>query len=196
MNKGGLRLEGDAARRGLRPLLHQDPLAPHLQLDPRIPHPAVIRPHHGEVQSLRPDSGRRSRLLRDGARRRVLPQRGNAQRSPGAGVGTAPARRLGVGVDPAANLWKYFNGKLDKRVRLVFRNPGTQKTNEVAVKPISASAENALLRAMTCADHDPAQAGQHLQDLTQAPAIEGLLATTRVLASALRDSGRELRVEA
>ncbi len=51
----------------------------------------------------------------------------------------------GTPVDPAVNIWKYFNGKIDKRVKLSFRNPKTQKTAEVAVKPISAGAENGLL---------------------------------------------------
>lgn len=51
----------------------------------------------------------------------------------------------GTPVDPAVNLWKYFNGKIDRRVKLSFRNPKTGKTAEAAVKPISAGAENGLL---------------------------------------------------
>jgi tricorn protease len=50
----------------------------------------------------------------------------------------------GEAFNPAVNFWKFFNGKVDKRVKLVFRNPKTQKTAEVAVKPIIAGAENGL----------------------------------------------------
>jgi len=51
----------------------------------------------------------------------------------------------GMAVDPARNFWTYFNGKIDKRVRLTLRNPKTQKTTDVDVKPIAAGAENGLL---------------------------------------------------
>jgi tricorn protease len=51
----------------------------------------------------------------------------------------------GTPVDPTVNLWKIFNGKIDKRVKLSFRNPQSQKTAEVVVKPISSGAENGLL---------------------------------------------------
>ncbi len=50
----------------------------------------------------------------------------------------------GVVLDPAVNFWKYFNGKVDKRATLVFRNPQTQKTAAATVKPIAAGAENGL----------------------------------------------------
>jgi hypothetical protein len=61
--------------------------------------------------------------------------------------------------------------------------------------PRMTPAENSLLRAMACAAQDPAQAGEHLRELTDAPAIEGLLATTRVLASAFVDPGRVLSLD-
>ncbi len=51
----------------------------------------------------------------------------------------------GTPLDPTVNLWKIFNGKIDKRVKLSFRNPQSQKTAEVVVKPISSGAENGLL---------------------------------------------------
>ena len=51
----------------------------------------------------------------------------------------------GATVNPSINIWKYFNGKIDKRVTLSFRNPKSQKTAEVTVKPVSSAAENALL---------------------------------------------------
>jgi tricorn protease len=50
----------------------------------------------------------------------------------------------GVALDPAASFWKPFNGKIDKRVKLVFRGAKTGKTVEVAVKPVAAGAENGL----------------------------------------------------
>lgn len=61
--------------------------------------------------------------------------------------------------------------------------------------PRMTAAENALLRALASAAQDPGLASQHLRELTKAPAIEGLLATTRALAGALQDSGRLLRIE-
>jgi tricorn protease len=51
----------------------------------------------------------------------------------------------GAAVDPAKNLWAYFNGKLDKRLVLKFRNPKTQKTADVAIKAIASGEENRLL---------------------------------------------------
>jgi len=50
----------------------------------------------------------------------------------------------GAAVDPARNLWTYFNGKLGKRLRLTFRNPTTQKTANIEVKAITAGEENQL----------------------------------------------------
>jgi tricorn protease len=51
----------------------------------------------------------------------------------------------GKPVDPAVNLWRSFNGKLEKKAVLTFRDPKTQKTREVAVKPVAAREENRLL---------------------------------------------------
>jgi tricorn protease len=51
----------------------------------------------------------------------------------------------GIPVAPDKNLWMLFNGKIDKRVRLTFRDPKTGKTSDVDVKPIAAGAENGLL---------------------------------------------------
>jgi tricorn protease len=48
-------------------------------------------------------------------------------------------------VDPGRNIWTYFNGKLEKRLKLEFKNPKTQKTAEVSIKPISSGEENRLL---------------------------------------------------
>lgn len=106
--------------------------------------------------------------------------------------------------DASASLLMFEHFGLHFRKPLVLLRALLMEVSQTTRQPIQIApccaprmtpAENALLRAMTCADHDPAQAGQHLQDLTQAPTIAGLLATTRVLASALRDSGRELKIE-
>jgi tricorn protease len=51
----------------------------------------------------------------------------------------------GVPLDPARNFWTYFNGKLEKRLRLTFRNPKTQTTSDVDLKAIPAVEENGLL---------------------------------------------------
>ena len=63
--------------------------------------------------------------------------------------GVSPGAELaavdGAAVGPEKNFWAFFNGKIDKRVRLTFRDPKTQKTSDVDVKPISAGAENGLL---------------------------------------------------
>lgn len=61
--------------------------------------------------------------------------------------------------------------------------------------PRMTPAEHALMSAIAGAADNPAKASRHLQELTQAPSIEGLLATTRVLASAIQDSGRLMRFE-
>ena len=73
----------------------------------------------------------------------------------------------------------------------------TRKPIQIApcCAPRMTPAEHALMSAIAQAADNPAQASRHLQELTQAPAIEGLLATTRVLASAIQDSGRLMRFE-
>ncbi len=48
-------------------------------------------------------------------------------------------------VDAATNIWKYFNGLLDKRVTLAFMSQKLNKTIDVSVKPISSYRENQLL---------------------------------------------------
>jgi tricorn protease len=48
-------------------------------------------------------------------------------------------------VEVNTNIWKYFNGLLDKRVTLTFRSRGLNKTFDVSVKPISSWMENSLL---------------------------------------------------
>jgi tricorn protease len=51
----------------------------------------------------------------------------------------------GKPVEASKNIWTYFNGKVSKRLKLTFKNPKTQKTAEVSVKPISTGEENRLL---------------------------------------------------
>lgn len=107
--------------------------------------------------------------------------------------------------DASATLLMFEHFGLYFRKPLVLMRALLLEVSQTTRKPIQIApccaprmtpAENALMRAMACAHADPALASQHLQDLTQAPAIEGLLATTRVLAGALHDSGRILRIEA
>jgi tricorn protease len=51
----------------------------------------------------------------------------------------------GKPLDSAKNIWVYFNGKLDKRLKLAFKSAKTQKTTEISLKPISSVEENRLL---------------------------------------------------
>lgn len=140
------------------------------------PHLARILPHH---------------VPQDGATRAIL----------------VALRRMAIhGLhDASAALLMFEHFGLHFRKPLVLMRALLMEVSQTTRKPIQiapccaprmTSAENALLRAMACAAHDPAQASQHLRDLTQAPVIEGLLATTRVLASALHDSGRLITFEA
>jgi tricorn protease len=61
----------------------------------------------------------------------------------------APGEELvavdGKPVDASKNIWTYLNGKLEKRLKLAFKNPKTQKTTEISIKPISSGDENRLL---------------------------------------------------
>lgn len=107
--------------------------------------------------------------------------------------------------DAHASLLMFENFGLHFRKPLVLMRALLLEVSQTTRRPIQIApccaprmtpAENALLRAMACAGHDPAQASQYLQELTQAPAIEGLLATTKVLAGAFHDSGRLINLEA
>ena len=51
----------------------------------------------------------------------------------------------GKPVEITTNIWKYFNGMLDKRVTLTFMSQKLKKAIDISVKPISAGAENRLL---------------------------------------------------
>jgi tricorn protease len=51
----------------------------------------------------------------------------------------------GIPLDPTRNFWTYFNGKLEKRLRLSFRNPKTEKTSEISLRAVSSGEENRLL---------------------------------------------------
>jgi tricorn protease len=48
-------------------------------------------------------------------------------------------------VEPKINIWKYFNGMLEKRVTLTFKSQKLKKNIDVSMKPISSGAENRLL---------------------------------------------------
>jgi hypothetical protein len=107
--------------------------------------------------------------------------------------------------DASAALLMFEHFGLHFRKPLVLMRALLLEVSQTTRKPIQIApccaprmtpAENALMRAMASAHNDPAKARQHLRDLTQAPAIEGLLATTLVLASALHDSGRIMTFEA
>ncbi len=51
----------------------------------------------------------------------------------------------GKAVNAGQNIWKSLNGKLEKRIRLTFKNIKSQEDLEVFLKPISSGAENRLL---------------------------------------------------
>ncbi len=51
----------------------------------------------------------------------------------------------GKPVEITTNIWKYFNGMLDKRVTLAFMNQKLNKKFDVSVKPISSEEEKRLL---------------------------------------------------
>ncbi|MCX6559787.1 MAG: LpqB family beta-propeller domain-containing protein [Candidatus Aminicenantes bacterium] len=92
--------------------------------------------HVGAVWAFEDGKAILSRLIKDGPL---------YDRRDSAAVGDELVSVDGKAVDPKANFWTYFNGKVDKRVKLVFKSAKTQKTVEVAVKPIAAGAENGLL---------------------------------------------------
>ncbi len=99
----------------------------------RIDQPSA---HVGAVWSFEGGKVVLSRVIKDGP---LYDQRDNVT------VGDELVAVDGKSVDPAKNIWTYFNGKLDKRLKLGFKSAKTQKTSEVAVKAISAADENRLL---------------------------------------------------
>ena len=60
-------------------------------------------------------------------------------------TGDELVRINGEKVDPKQNIWKYFNGKIDKRVILAFKSQRAGKNIAISLKPISAGAENRLV---------------------------------------------------
>jgi len=51
----------------------------------------------------------------------------------------------GKPVDASKNIWRSLNGKLEKRLKLAFKNWKTQKTVEISIKPIPSFEESRLL---------------------------------------------------
>ena len=51
----------------------------------------------------------------------------------------------GKRIDPEQNIWKYLNGKLNKRIKLTIKSRRLGKNMDVSLKPISAGSENRLL---------------------------------------------------
>ncbi len=92
--------------------------------------------HAGAVWSFAGGKTTLLRLIKDGP---LYDQRGSVA------AGDELLSVDGRPVEAAVNFWRAFNGKLDKRVKLIFRNPKTRKTAEVVIKPIPQSEENRLL---------------------------------------------------
>jgi len=92
--------------------------------------------HVGAVWSFEGGKATVVRLIKDGP---LYDQRGAVS------AGDELTAVDGRAVEPGLNFWRYFNGKLDKRVKLTFRNAKTPKPIEVAVKLISSGEENRLL---------------------------------------------------
>ena len=99
----------------------------------RIDQPSA---HVGAVWSFEGGKVVLGRVIKDGP---LYDQRDNVA------VGDELVAVDGKPMDPTKNIWTYFNGKLDKRLKLGFKSAKTQKTSDVAVKAISAAEENRLL---------------------------------------------------
>jgi tricorn protease len=92
--------------------------------------------HAGAVWSFEGGKTTLVRLIKDGP---LYDQRGEV--AAGDELLAVDGKTIAAGI----NFWRYFNGKLEKRVKLIFRNPKTQKTAEVTIKPVSSGEENRLL---------------------------------------------------
>jgi tricorn protease len=103
---------------------------------PRTAHVDEPSAHAGAVWSFEGGKTTLVRLIKDGP---LYDQRGAVA------AGDELLAVDGKTIDAGINFWRYFNGKLDKRVKLTFRNPKTQKTAEVIIKPVSSGEENRLL---------------------------------------------------
>ena len=99
----------------------------------RIDEPSA---HAGAVWSFEGGKTTLVRLIKDGP---LYDQRGAVA------AGDELVAVDGKPVEPGVNFWRYFNGKLDKRVKLTFRRAQTPKPIEVTIKPVSAGEENRLL---------------------------------------------------
>jgi tricorn protease len=99
----------------------------------RIDEPSA---HAGAVWSFEGGKTTLVRLIKDGP---LYDQRGAVA------AGDELVAVDGKPVKPGVNFWRYFNGKLDKRVKLTFRRAQEPKPAEVTIKPVSAGEENRLL---------------------------------------------------